>query len=105
MGGVPVTSTLDPFFSLSWFNPVGEIGSPLEPHTMTYVPGLLLAGGHCRTSVNLYSMEAACESGLRAANVITQTPYTVQRENIFSSDSLALYIMAFVALSFLVSRF
>jgi hypothetical protein len=36
-GWVPVTSTPDPFSSLSWFYPVGEMGSPLEPHPMTYV--------------------------------------------------------------------
>jgi hypothetical protein len=36
MGGIPVTSMLFPFRSLSWFYLAGEIGSLLEPPTMTY---------------------------------------------------------------------
>jgi hypothetical protein len=35
MGGVPDTGTLVPFPTLSWFYPVGEMDSPLEPPTMT----------------------------------------------------------------------
>lgn len=42
----------------------------LRPDTATAVPNFLLCGDYVRTNTDLATMEAACESGLRASNAI-----------------------------------
>ncbi len=44
---------------------------PHQPHTATPISNLWMAGGHTRTSTDIWSMEAAAESGRRAADMIT----------------------------------
>ena len=41
-----------------------------RPETMTAIPGLALAGAHCRNHVDLITMESAITSGLHAAEAI-----------------------------------
>ena len=41
-----------------------------RPHTTTIYKNMLLAGSHTKTSINIYSMEGAVESGKKAAIII-----------------------------------
>lgn len=43
---------------------------PYLPNQKTPVPNLLLAGAHTKTDADIWSIEAAVESGRRAAKVI-----------------------------------
>src|SRR5438876_830241 len=70
------------------------------PSTQTRFSNLWLAGAHVRTSLpDMYSMEAACESGIRAANCILQKlrlpQYPLQTQSLPSHFALG------VALPFL----
>nr|QBK87415.1 MAG: flavin-containing amine oxidase [Marseillevirus LCMAC201] len=50
---------------------------PYQPTTKTLMSNLWLAGGHTKTSTELWSMESAAEGGRRAADMITGSRDTI----------------------------
>lgn len=55
-----------------------------EPNNTTNLPNLFLAGAHTKTSADLWSMEAAVESGRRVADLIAnQQPTAINQSNPF----------------------
>jgi uncharacterized protein with NAD-binding domain and iron-sulfur cluster len=49
-----------------WVNQVGEV----RPDNETSIPNVWIAGAHTKTSIDVWSMESAVESGKRASNLI-----------------------------------
>ena len=50
---------------------------PYQPHAATSISNLWMAGGHARTSVDIWSMESAAEAGRKAADMITGEHSTI----------------------------
>jgi len=50
---------------------------PHQPQTKTSISNLFIAGAHTKNSAELWSMEAAAESGRRAADMITKDNVTI----------------------------
>lgn len=50
----------------------------IQPTTKTSIPGLYLAGAHCKTSADLWCMEGAIESGRSVADDISQQKTTIK---------------------------
>nr|QBK86019.1 MAG: flavin-containing amine oxidase [Marseillevirus LCMAC101] len=53
---------------------------PHQPHTATPISNMWMAGGHTRTSTDIWSMEAAAEAGRRAADMITGGNSTIVQD-------------------------
>jgi hypothetical protein len=53
---------------------------PHQPDTTTDISNLWMAGGHTRTSTNIWSMEAAAEAGRKAADKITGGNSTIEHD-------------------------
>ena len=53
---------------------------PHQPHAATPISNLWMAGGHARTSVDIWSMEAAAEAGRKAADMITGENSTIVQD-------------------------
>ena len=51
---------------------------PYQPSTKTNISNLWIAGGHTKTSTELWSMESASEAGRRAASMIENVPIITQ---------------------------
>jgi hypothetical protein len=58
----------------------------LRPSCKTHIDNLFLATAYCKETINIFSMEAACISGLNTANLIdnqVEPPYMVPRPRLF----------------------
>lgn len=54
-----------------------------QPSAVTSVPNLLLAGAHTKTNADLYSMEAAAESGRRVYDIVTDSNTVIPQHTNF----------------------
>ena len=54
---------------------------PYQPDTKTSLSNLWIAGGHTKTSTELWSMEAAASAGRKAADMITGFNSNIERNN------------------------